>query len=128
MQTQPGLDEMMMNRVHSHLVETIKKRRKGVRAEGRRQHHDVGRAEVKRLMRRTRPAHVMRVQEFAQNLHHPPPQSLDRSELSDVHTRKLFRQRWLVTGEQTPMREVVRKTLANEVMLLQRSKCVLKYG
>jgi hypothetical protein len=66
------------------------------------------------------------MQEFVQNLDHAPAQSFYRGELPDVHARKLLRQRRLVAGEQTPVREVIRKALSNEVMFLQRSEGVLK--
>src|SRR5512141_3394388 len=99
---------MVMDGMHAHLIEAIEKRLERMRTKGCWQYDNVGGAEIKRLMRRTRTAHIVRLQELVQNFHHPPPQSFDRRELSDIHTRKLLGQCRFIASKQTPMSEVVR--------------------
>src|ERR1700751_4739862 len=117
---------MMMDGMHAHLVEAIEKPLQRIRAKGRRQDDDLRGTKIKRLMSWTRAAQVIGVQELVQNLHHPPAQSFNRSKLPHIHARQLLRQRRLIARKETPMSEIIRKALSDEVMFLQRPECVLK--
>ena len=70
----------------------------------------------------------MKVQKLVEDLDHATAQALDRCEFTNVHTGQLFRQGGLVAVGEAPVGEVVRKSLADEVMLLQSAKGVLKDG
>src|SRR5579864_2054477 len=126
MQTQSSLNEMVMDGMHAHLIQAVEKRLERIRTKRCWQHDNIGSAEVKRLMRRTRAAHIVRLQELVQNLHHPPSQPFNRRELSDIHTRELLGQGRFITSKQAPVSEVVRKTLPDKVMFLQGAEGVLK--
>src|SRR5215472_7961354 len=117
---------MMLYGMDRDLVEAVDKCRKRVRAVYRRQHYGVGRAEIKRFMRRTRPAFVVQMQELVEYFYHAPAQPFYRGKFPDVHPRKLLRQCRLVARKEAPVREVIGKPLADEVMFLQRTKRMLK--
>src|ERR1700676_944981 len=68
------------------------------------------------------------LQKVAHNLDKPSAQICDVRELSDVHASQPFRQAGLVARRHCPVREVIGKTLADEMMFLQRSEAMLKNG
>src|SRR5579864_5282249 len=98
---------MVMDGMNAHLVKAVEKRLKRIRTKGCRQDDDVCGTEIERLMRRTRTAHIVRLQELVQNLHHPPSHPFNRRKLSNIHTGKLLGQCRFIAGKQTPMREVI---------------------
>jgi hypothetical protein len=71
---------------------------------------------------------VVRVEELTENFHHTPSQTFNRGKLPDVYAGQLLGKRRLVAGKQTPVREVIRKSLADEVMFLQGAEGMLKDG
>lgn len=79
-------------------------------------------------MRLARTRAIMGLQEFVENLDHSAPQAFNRRELPNVDAGKLLGKRRLVTGEKAPVSEIVRESLADEVMFLKRPKRVLENG
>ena len=63
-----------------------------------------------------------------EDLDHSPPQALDCSKFPNVDAGQLLGQSRFVAGGEGPMCEVVRESLADEVMLLQCAERVLKNG
>ena len=66
------------------------------------------------------------MQEVVDNLNHPAANALDGSKFTNVHTGQMFRQHGFVAGEKAPVSKIVGESLPNEVMLLERTKSMLK--
>jgi hypothetical protein len=85
MQTQPRLNEVMMNRVQANLPQGIDKSRQSFWREPRRQHYDVGGAEEKGLMRCFRTLVWILMQKFIDDFDHSSTQAINRRKLSHVY-------------------------------------------
>ena len=128
-QTQAGLDEVMMDGVQADLPQAIGKSGRVWADELRGQHHDVGGTEIEWFMRQLRSAGLGVVRKNSSRISTIRPRSaFDRGEFANVHTGQLFRQARLVAGRKSPVREVVGKSLPDEVVFLQRAERVLKDG
>src|ERR1700692_2585658 len=125
---QPRLDEMMVDGVDASFSQAFYEllHAGGDRIGG--QHYDVGSAEIESLFGNLAGVGMMAFEMARDYFDEAFAQIAERRELAHVHASKLFGQAGLITGGQSPVREVVGESLPNEMVLLQGAEGVLKDG